>query len=297
MADIQPVVLSSERENVEKPKSFQGAKNVLDASVVESDYFSTVDFGAVEMTLESLLKAGAHFGHMKSRRHPKMEMYTYMTRNGLNIIDLKKSLEKLEEATRFLVSVKKSGKKILCVGTKKQTHDLIRSFANRLGFPFVVDRWLGGTFTNFSVIQTRTKYLRETGEKLSRGDFKQYTKFERMKIGEELEKLEKRMGGIKYMSELPSAVLIADVKESAIAVRESKRSGIPIVGIVDTNTDPSNIDYPIPGNDDAISSLRLLFSYIGKMLEATKIEQEISPRAVETRGDRQSVPYSKNERQ
>lgn len=249
-------------------------KTLKEVDILATDYFSTIDFGAVETTLESLLKAGVHFGHMKSRRHPKMDPYIYITRNNLNIVDLKSSLLKIKEAAAFLVSVKKSGKPILCVGTKKQTHDLIRSFAKRLGLPFVVDRWLGGTFTNFSVIRGRTKYLRETTEKLSRGEFKGYTKFERMKIGEELEKLEKRMGGIKYMNELPGAVLLADVKESAIVVREAKRAGIPLVGVVDTNTDPSCIDYPIPGNDDAISSLRLLFGILGAALDATKMEPE-----------------------
>lgn len=240
-----------------------------------SDYFGSLDLRTVEVSLESLLKAGVHFGHMKSRRHPKMSPYTYTTRNGLNIVDLKKTAQKLEEAGSFLVSVKKSGKSILCVGTKKQTHDLVRSFAKRLGLPFVVDRWLGGTFTNFSVIRSRTKYLRETSEKLGRGDYKRYTKFERMKIGEELEKLERRMGGIKHMTDLPGAVLLADVKESAIVIREARRAGIPVVGVVDTNADPSDIDYPIPGNDDAISSLRLLFSALAKTLDSAAVEQPV----------------------
>jgi len=244
--------------------------------VLTADYFAGIDFGTLEATLESLLKAGVHFGHMKSRRHPKMETYTYTTRNNLNIIDLKKTLAKLEEAAEFLVSVKKSGKPILCVGTKKQTHDLVRSFAKRLGLFFVVDRWIGGTFTNFSVIRGRTKFLRETGDKLSRGDFKGYTKFERMKIAEELEKLERRMGGIKYMNDLPGAVLLADVKESAIVVREARRAGIPLVGVVDSNTDPSCIDYPIPGNDDAISSLRLIFGLLGRALESVKVEPAVA---------------------
>ncbi len=238
---------------------------------MNSDYFSALDFSKIEATMESLLKAGTHFGHTKSRRHPKMDSFVYTTRNGLNIIDLKKSLEGLESAAAFLASVKKSGKAILCVGTKRQTHDLIRSFAKRFDLPFVVDRWLGGTFTNFSVICGRTKYLRETGEKLARGEYKHYTKFERMKIGENLEKLEKRMGGIKNMKDLPGAIVIADVKESSIVVREARRAGIPIVGVVDTNADPSAIDYPIPGNDDAISSLRLLFAYMGKAIDAVKV--------------------------
>ncbi|QQS16251.1 MAG: 30S ribosomal protein S2 [Candidatus Moraniibacteriota bacterium] len=247
------------------------------ADVLTSDYFANIDFETVNATLESLLKAGVHFGHMKSRRHPKMEAYTYTTRNNLNILDLKKTLTKLEEAAAFLASIKKSGKPILCVGTKKQTHDLVRSFAKRLGLFFVVDRWIGGTFTNFSVIRSRTKFLRETEEKLDRGDFKGYTKFERMKIAEELEKLEKSMGGIKYMNELPGAVFLADAKEGSIVIREARRAGIPLVGIVDSNADPSFIDYPIPGNDDAISSLRLLLGVIGKTLESTKVESASAP--------------------
>lgn len=263
----------------------EGLEAKAATDVLMSDYFSTFDFGTIDVTLESLLKAGVHFGHMKSRRHPKMETYTYTTRNNLNIVDLKKTLSKLEEAAAFLVSVKKSGKPILCVGTKKQTHDLVRSFAKRLGLFFVVDRWLGGTFTNFSVIRSRTKYLRETEEKLIRGDFKAYTKFERMKIAEELEKLEKRMGGIKYMNDLPGAVLLADVKESGIVVREAKRAGIPLVGVVDTNTDPSLIDYPIPGNDDAISSLRLLFGVLGAALESVKAEPVASSKLPEGKNE------------
>lgn len=259
-------------EVLSETKEKEGTPSASVADVLASDYFASIDFGTVEATLESLLKAGVHFGHMKSRRHPKMEAYTYTTRNNLNILDLKKTLTKLEEAAAFLASVKKSGKPILCVGTKKQTHDLIRSFAKRLGLFFVVDRWIGGTFTNFSVIRSRTKFLRETEEKLARGDFKGYTKFERMKIAEELEKLEKSMGGIKYMNELPGAVFLADAKEGAIVIREARRAGIPLVGIVDTNADPSSIDYPIPGNDDAISSLRLLLGVLGKTLESTKVE-------------------------
>lgn len=244
-------------------------------SVLSVDYFASLDLGSIEMTLEALLAAGVHFGHMKSRRHPKMEPFVYATRNQLNIIDLKKTRERLEEAATFLVSVKKSGKSILCVGTKKQTHDLVRSFSKRFGTFFVVDRWLGGTFTNFPVIRSRTKYLRETSERLERGDFKGYTKFERMKIAEEMENLEKRMGGIKEMQDLPGAVLLADVKESGIVVREARRAGIPIVGIVDTNTDPSPIDYPIPGNDDAVSSLRFLFAVLGKSLATASVEAKV----------------------
>jgi small subunit ribosomal protein S2 len=229
-------------------------------------YFFEFDFSKVELTLETMLKSGVHFGHMKSRRHPKMDEYIFTTRNNINIIDLQKTMEKLEEAMKFLSSIQKSGKKVLFVGTKKQANDLIESLALRLNAPYVVERWIGGTFTNFKVIRGRTKYLKESEEQMMRGEFKKYTKFEQSKKMEELEKLEKRMGGIKEMAELPGAVFIADVKESAIVVEEARKVHIPVAGIVDTNTDPSLIDYPIPANDDAISSLRLILSCVGKAL-------------------------------
>lgn len=236
-------------------------------------YFAEFDFSKVEMTLESMLKSGVHFGHMKSRRHPKMDEYIYTTRNNINIIDLQKTLEKLQEAMKFLAAVKKDGKKVLFVGTKKQANDLIGSLAVRLGAPYVVERWIGGTFTNFKVIRGRTKYLVESEEQQARGEFKKYTKFEQAKKTEELEKLEKRMGGIKEMTELPGAVFIADVKESAIVVQEARKLNIPVSGIVDTNTDPSQIDYPIPANDDAISSLRLILACVGKALSENVSEK------------------------
>lgn len=238
------------------------------AKSLSEEYFADFDFSKVEMTLESMLKAGVHFGHMKSRRHPKMDEYIYTTRNNINIIDLQKTLEKLQEAMKFLKSVQKDGKKVLLVGTKKQANDLIESLARATGTPYVVERWIGGTFTNFKVIRGRTKYLKESEEKMARGEFKKYTKFEQAKKTEELEKLEKRMGGIKEMADLPGAVFVADVKESTIVIQEARKMNIPVSGIVDTNTDPSGVDYPIPANDDAISSLRLILACVGKALSA-----------------------------
>lgn len=236
----------------------------------EMSYFAEFDFSKIELTLESMLKNGVHFGHMKSRRHPKMDEYIYTTRNNINIIDLQKTLEKLQETMNFLQSVQKEGKVVLLVGTKKQAKELVRSLAERLGLPYVVERWIGGTFTNFKVIRGRTKYLKDAEEKMAQGEFKKYTKFEQSKKMEEIEKLEKKMGGIKDMTELPGAVFIADVKESPIVVEEACKMGIPVAGIVDTNTDPSRIDYAIPANDDAISSLRFLLGCIGKSLSQGK---------------------------
>lgn len=230
-----------------------------------------LDFSRIDASLEGLLKAGVHFGHLKSRRHPKMDEYIYTTRKNINIIDLQQSAEKLEAAARFVSGVVKSGKPVLFVGMKKQTHATVKSVALRVGQSFVVDRWLGGTLTNFNAIRSRARYLVETGERFAQGEFKKYTKFEQAKLAEELERLERKVGGIRNMTELPGVIVIADVKEAGLVVNEARKMGVPVVGIVDTNADPSLVDYPIPGNDDALSSLRLLFGYLGKsVLEAGK---------------------------
>lgn len=230
------------------------------------DYFASFDFAKLDAGLEGLLKAGVHFGHMKSRRHPKMETYIYTTRKNINILDLEKTAEKLEVAAKFLAEVVKSGKPILFVGMKKQTQETIQSLAERLNESYVIDRWLGGTLTNFSMIRSRARYLNETNEKISLGEFKKYTKFEQAKKKEEVEKLEKKVGGIKRMEQLPGAIVIADSKEAGLVIYEARKMRIPVIGITDTNTDPSSIDYPIPGNDDALSSLRLLLGYLGKRI-------------------------------
>lgn len=229
-------------------------------------YFADFDFSKGELSMEAMLKAGVHFGHMKSRRHPRMDEYIYTTRNGISILDLQKTLVKLKTAADFLVSVRRAGRDIVFVATKKQARGLVRSLAERLRSPYVVERWLGGTFTNFSVIRGRGRYLCDMQEQGARGEFKKYTKFEQARLHEELEKLEKRVGGIKYMEELPGAVFVADVKDSGIVAREARAKGVPVVGIVDTNADPSLIDYPIPANDDAVSALRYLLAMVGKFL-------------------------------
>lgn len=233
------------------------------------NYFVSLDLSKIEQSLEEMMKAGVHFGHQKARRNPKMDEYIFTTRKGINILDLQKSQEKIKEALDFIVSVKKSGKSILFVGTKIQAKDLVRDMANALQMPFVSERWLGGTFTNFKVIRGRTRYLVDSEGMLARGEFKKYTKFEQMRKMEELEKMEKRMGGIKNMADLPGAVFAASIKEDNLAITEAKKMGIPVIAIADTNVDPSQIDFPIPANDDAISSLRLILSYVYKaILEA-----------------------------
>ncbi|MFC1637810.1 30S ribosomal protein S2 [Patescibacteria group bacterium] len=224
------------------------------------------DFNGTEVSLESMLKAGVHFGHLKSRRNPKMSEYIFGLKNGVNIINLEKSLEKLNEALAFIEGIQKEGKQILFVGTKKQAKGLTRTVAEASEMPFVVERWLGGTFTNFRVIRGRAKYLKDSQDKLEDGSFEKYTKLEKLKKEEEIERLERKMGGIKNMTELPAAIFVVGVKEDSLAVEEAKKAGVPVIGLIDTNNDPSDIDYEIPANDDAISSIRLILGAVAKTL-------------------------------
>ncbi len=237
---------------------------------VSDDYFADFDFAKLTIDMNSMLKAGVHFGHQKSRRNPKMEEYIFGTRNGINIIDLQKTVAKLEDALKFIEKITSEGQEILFVGTKKQTKKLIESAAKKCGVSFVIDRWLGGTFTNFSAISSRTKFLRDGEDKMKRGEYDKYTKFEQMKIAEELERLERRMGGIKHMTKLPTAIFVTGVIEDDLAIKEAMKRNIPIIALVDTNVNPSNIDYPIPANEDAVSSLRLMIAYVAKAVLAGK---------------------------
>jgi len=237
----------------------------------KENYFSTVDFSKLDVSLEALLKAGVHFGHLKSRRHPKMDEYIYTTRKNINILNLQKTVEKMEQAATFLTQVVKSGKPVLFVGMKKQTHETVQSLAQHVGQYYMVDRWLGGTLTNFECIRSRARHLQDLETKFASGEFKKYTKFEQAKKMEEVARLLKKVGGIKGMETFPGAIVIADTKEAGLVLHEASKMGVPVIGIVDTNTDPSNVDYPIPGNDDALSSLRLLFGYLGKTVLNAKL--------------------------
>lgn len=234
------------------------------------DYFADFDFAGLKIDMNSMLKAGVHFGHQKSRRNPKMDEYIFGTRNGVNILDLQKTVINLEEATRFIEKIVSEGQDILFVGTKKQVKRLIESAARKCDSPFVIDRWLGGTFTNFQNISGRTRFLRDGEEKTKRGEYEKYTKFEQMKIAEELERLERRMGGIKNMTKLPGAIFVTGVIEDDLAIKEAMKKNVPIIALVDTNVNPGNVDYPIPSNEDAVSSLRLMIGYVTKAVLAGK---------------------------
>ncbi len=217
------------------------------------------------ISMKQLLEAGVHFGHQTRRWNPKMAEYIYTERNGIYIIDLQKTVRKADEAYLFMRSVAMNGGTVLFVGTKKQAQDSIREEAERCGMYFINNRWLGGTLTNFTTIRKRISRLTELTNMQNNGTFEVLPKKEVAKLKLEMEKLEKNLGGIKTMGKLPSCVFVVDPRKEHIAVLEARRLGIPIVGIVDTNCDPEEVDYVIPGNDDAIRAVKLI---AGKMADA-----------------------------
>ena len=210
------------------------------------------------ITMKSLLEAGVHFGHQKRRWNPKMRRYIFTHRNGIHIIDLQKTLRMLEEAASFVSDVAAEGKKVLMVGTKKQAQDTIVNESHRANSYYITTRWLGGTLTNFKTIQSRIDYLVELETQQAKGEFASYTKKEALKREASIARLNRYLGGIKEMTEMPGALFVIDIGKEAIAVAEARRVGIPIVALVDSDCDPDLIDYPIPGNDDAIRSIRLV---------------------------------------
>jgi small subunit ribosomal protein S2 len=217
---------------------------------------------AVSITMKELLEAGVHFGHQTRRWNPKMKPYIFGARNGIHIIDLQKTVKLFDTAYDFLKKTVADGYSLLFVGTKKQAHESIIEESERCGMFFVVNRWLGGTLTNFQTIRRSVARLKELEGMKRDGSINRYTKKEILKMEKELLKLEKNLGGIKDMDELPGAVFIVDPKKENIAVREARRLGIPVVAIADTNCDPDDIDYIIPGNDDAIRAVRLICAKI-----------------------------------
>ena len=217
------------------------------------------------ISMKQLLEAGVHFGHQTRRWNPKMAQYIFTERNGIYIIDLQKTVRKIDEAYMFIRDVAMEGKSILFVGTKKQAQESIESEAKRCGMYYVNNRWLGGTLTNFRTIQTRIKKLNEIDKMEATGQFEVLPKKEVIKLCAEREKLLKNLGGIREMKKLPGALFIVDPRKERIAVQEARILGIPIVAIVDTNCDPDEIDYVIPGNDDAIRAVKLI---AGKLADA-----------------------------
>jgi len=217
------------------------------------------------ISMKQLLEAGVHFGHQTRRWNPKMAQYIFTERNGIYIIDLQKTVRKIDEAYMFVRDVAMEGKSVLFVGTKKQAQESIESEAKRCGMYYVNNRWLGGTLTNFRTIQTRIKKLNDIDAMEKNGQFEVLPKKEVIKLCAEREKLLKNLGGIREMKKLPGALFIVDPRKERIAVQEARILNIPIVAIVDTNCDPDEIDYVIPGNDDAIRAVKLI---AGKLADA-----------------------------
>ena len=226
------------------------------------------------ISMKQLLEAGVHFGHQTRRWNPKMAQYIFTERNGIYIIDLQKTVRKIDEAYMFVRDLALDGKTILFVGTKKQAQESIESEAKRCGMYFVNNRWLGGTLTNFRTIRTRIDRLNNIDKMEKEGQFELLPKKEVIKLLAEREKLEKNLGGIREMKKLPGALFVVDPRKEHIAVAEARALNIPIVGIVDTNCDPDEIDYVIPGNDDAIRAIKLISSIMANaVLEGKQGEQ------------------------
>lgn len=226
------------------------------------------------VSMKKLLEAGVHFGHQTRRWNPKMAPYIFTERNGIYIIDLQKTVKKIEEAYNVVRDISASGGDILFVGTKKQAQDSIKEEAERVGMYFVNARWLGGMLTNFKTIRTRINRLNQLEKMEEDGTFELLPKKEVAKLKGEMEKLEKFLGGIRNMTKLPAALFIVDPRKERIAVAEAKKLGIPIIAIVDTNCDPDEVDYVIPGNDDAIRAVKLIAYTMGNaVLEGKQGEQ------------------------
>ena len=231
--------------------------------------------GVIQM--KQLLEAGVHFGHQTRRWNPKMAEYIFTERNGIYIIDLQKTVKKIEEAYNFVRDMATDGGTLLFVGTKKQAQDAIREEAERTGMYFVNARWLGGMLTNFKTIKKRIDRLYQLEKMSEDGTFELLPKKEVIKLELEKERLEKFLGGIKEMKSLPSALFIVDPRKEKNAIAEAHKLGIPVIAIVDTNCDPGDADYPIPGNDDAIRAVKLIVSTIGNAILEGKQGEQMTP--------------------
>jgi len=234
-----------------------------------------------EISIKLLLEAGVHFGHQTRKWNPKMKPYIFGARNGIYIIDLQNTAKLLKKAYSFFVRTVSEGGSVLFVGTKKQAQDSIVEEAERCGMFYVCNRWLGGTLTNFQTMKKSINRLKELEEMKKDGNINRYTKKEMLKMEKELTKLERNLGGIKNMDEPPSALFLVDTKKEKIALNEGKKLGIPLAAIVDTNGDPEDIDFVLPGNDDAIRSIRLLTSIIADACIEGHKEREEKLRAEE----------------
>ena len=241
------------------------------------------------VSMKQLLEAGVHFGHQTRRWNPKMAPYIYTERNGIYIIDLQKTVKKLEEAYNFVKDLSGNGQSLLFVGTKKQAQDAIREEAARCGMYYVNARWLGGMMTNFKTMRTRVDRLNQLKAMQEDGTFDMLPKKEVIKLKKEWEKLEKNLGGIKEMKKIPDAIFIVDPKKERICVQEAHTLGVPLIGICDTNCDPEELDYIIPGNDDAIRAVKLIVSAMADAVIEANQGEVMTDAAPEEIGEEEAV--------
>lgn len=239
---------------------------------------------AVTVSLEKLLETGAHFGHQTKRWNPKMGPFIYGVKDGVSVFDLIKTKDHLEQALDVLARAAKEKKLVLFIGTKRQAKDKTKEVATAVGAPYVDERWLGGTLTNFAQVKASVKKLNDMKAARAKGEYNEYTKKERLLIDREIDKLEKTVGGLELLDRVPDIMFIVDTHKEASAVREAKRKGVEIVGLVDTNADPSNIDWPIPMNDDASAALDYVLDLVKEaMSDAAKTPAKSQPKTKEAK--------------
>lgn len=237
----------------------------------------------IQVDIKQLFEAGAHFGHKTSRWHPKMAPYIHSQRGGIHVIDLNKTVVCLNQALEFVTEVVSEGKQVLLVGTKRQSKDIIKELANQTNMPYVTDRWLGGTLTNWTTIGGRVKHLKELEARMSSGELaNKYSKLEVQRYQEEIDGLNASYGGVKELNGRPGALFVVDTNHDAIAIREANKLGIPVIAITDSNSDPTKVDYPIPANDDAIKTIQLISDYIKRAIERGKTK--VQPVAAKAEG-------------
>lgn len=243
------------------------------------------NMASTDVDIKKLLESGAHFGHKTSRWHPKMAEYIHSKRAGTHIIDLTKTVEKLEEALAFAEKTASTGKQILLVGTKRQTKEIVKKAAEDTNMPYVVERWVGGMLTNTTTINGRIKHLKDLETKMVSGALEsRYSKLEVQRFQEEIDSMNIMYGGIKELQQRPGALFVTDINEDLNAIKEARKLGIPVIAISDTNADPSYVDFPIPANDDAIKSVQLIIDYLVSAIQAGQAKIKKADKSEEKEG-------------
>ncbi len=242
----------------------------------------------MDVSLQQLLEAGCHFGHQARRWHPAMAQYIYTNRDNVHIFDLVKTQTGLKAAAAFVKATAAKGEKILFVGTKRQAKEVVEAAAKKAGMPYVTQRWLGGTLTNWDQIYKRISRLKDLRDKRETGELKKYTKKEQLLIDREIAKLERFLGGIESLSSRPAAIFVVDTHREEVAVREAVKTGVTVIGMVDTNGDPRLVDYVIPVNDDALKSIELIVNTVADAIVNSKVKSQKSKLQVKTQNENQN---------